>query len=100
LSVNNLLIQPGQDATYNYNYASGDINKGSPLFGTKVLITIHGMDETDTVSSSIYVPKQLTDMITEYPDSLSANQGLQLRWTPDDANTWGNVTIQHFITAA
>ena len=60
LSVNNQLIEPGQDFTYNYNYANGESNKGFQLFGTKVLVTIHGIDEADTVSSSIYVPKQLS----------------------------------------
>ncbi|HEY4936570.1 MAG TPA: hypothetical protein VII44_08315 [Puia sp.] len=96
LSVNNLVIQPGQDSTYNYNYnfTSGEVNKGSQLFGTQVLVTIRGMDEADTVSSSIYVPKQLTEMISEYPDNLSLNKGLQLQWTPDNQNSWGNVMIQ------
>ncbi len=32
LSVNNLLIQPGQDSTYSYNYASAEINKDLPAF--------------------------------------------------------------------
>ena len=96
LSVNNLLIQPGQDFTYNYNYAEGDINKNLPLFGTQVLVTIRGMEDDDTVTSSIYVPKQLTGIISNYPDTLSISQGLQLQWAPDDANTWGNVMIQLF----
>ena len=96
LSVNNLLIEPGQDATYSYIYGSGEVNKGSQLFGTQVLVTIRGMEEADTVTSSIYLPKQLTDMTSDYPDSLSANHGLQLRWAPDDANTWGNVMVQLF----
>jgi|SRR5450432_638640 hypothetical protein len=94
LYVNNLVIYPGQDSTYNYNYASGEINKNLPLFGTQVLITIRGMDEADTVSSSIYLPKQLTGLITNYPDTLSRNHGILLNWATDDENTWGNVMIQ------
>jgi hypothetical protein len=94
LSVNNLLIQPGQDSTYSYNYGSAEINKGFQVFGTHVLITIHGINEADTVSSSIYVPKQLTGIITSFPDTLSVSKGLQLQWTPDNENSWGHVMIQ------
>jgi hypothetical protein len=98
LSVNNQVILPGQDSTYNYNYnfTSGEINKGSQLFGTQVFVTIRGMDEADTVTSSVYVPKQLTGTITEYPNNLSLSKGLQLQWAPDEENTWGNVLIQLF----
>ena len=96
LSVNDLLIQPGQDYTYNYTYASGEINKVSGLFGTRVMVTIHGNDEGDTVSSSIYLPKKLSQMFEQYPDTLSINKGISLVWTPDSENTWGNVMIQLF----
>lgn len=96
LLVNNQVIQPDQDSTYsyNYNFTSGEINKGSELFGTKVLVTIRGMDDADTVTSSVYVPKQLSGTIAAFPSSLSLNKGIQLQWTPDDQNTWGNVLIQ------
>jgi hypothetical protein len=96
LTVNNLIIEPGQDFTYNYNYGSGEINKGSQLFGTKVLVTIRGIDESDTVSSSVYLPKQLSSITKQYPEILSTGHGLQLNWSPDDENTWGNVMIQLF----
>jgi hypothetical protein len=98
LSVNNQVILPGQDSTYNYNYnfTSGEINKGSQLFGTQVFVTIRGMDEADTVTSSVYVPKQLTGTITEYPNNLSLSKGLKLQWATDEENTWGNVLIQLF----
>jgi hypothetical protein len=96
LTVNNLLIQPGSDLTYNYNFGSGDAGKNLPLFGTHALITIRGQDDSDTVTSSVYVPKQLTGSFTGYPSTVSVNQGLQLNWTTDDANSWGNVVIQLF----
>ena len=51
------------------------MNKGFQLFGTKVLVTIRGQDDSDTVSSSIYVPKQLTGVITNYPDTLFSQSG-------------------------
>ena len=96
LSVNNLVIQPGQDSTYNYNYGPGETNKGFQLFGTQVLVTIHGIAESDTVTNSIYLPKQLSSFLENYPDTLSLSHGLQLKWTPDNENTWGNVLIQLF----
>jgi hypothetical protein len=94
LYVNNLNIQPGQDSTYNYSYASGGSGKTLPLFGTQVLITIRGMGETDTVTSSVYLPKQLAGVSANFPSSFSISRGLQLNWTPDTENTWGNVMIQ------
>jgi|SRR5450432_3019395 len=96
LTVNNILIQPGLDSTYSYEYASAAIAKSTPLFGSQVQITIRGTDEGDTVSNSIYVPKQLESPITVYPDVISLSEGLQLNWTPDDENVWGNVIIQVF----
>ncbi|HEY8734311.1 MAG TPA: hypothetical protein VIL90_07070, partial [Puia sp.] len=48
LSVNNLVIQPDQDSTYNYNYGPAETNKGFQLFGTRVLVTINGTAESDT----------------------------------------------------
>ena len=96
LSVNDQIIQPGQDSMYNYNYGSDEISKGVQLFGTKILVTIHGIDEADTVSSSIYLPKQLSPTLGEYPDTISMSRGLQLQWSPDEENTWGNVVVQLF----
>jgi hypothetical protein len=96
LTVNNLLILPSGDLTYNYIYGSGDIGKNLPFFGTRALITIRGQDDSDTVTSSIYVPKQLTSVIDNYPDTLSLSRGIQLHWVPDDANSWGNVMVQLF----
>ncbi len=93
LSVNNQIIEPGQNSLYNYNYGS-EANKGSQLFGTKVLVAIHGIDESDTVSSSIYLPKQLSSTISAYPDNLSLSHGFALQWAPDEANSWGHVLIQ------
>jgi hypothetical protein len=96
LSVNDLVIQPGQDSTYNYSYGPDETIKGDQLFGTKVLVTINGMDEADTVSSSIYLPKQLSPTLEDYPDTVSLTRGLQLQWSPDKDNTWGNVVVQLF----
>lgn len=96
LSVNNFLIEPSQNSTYNYNYifGSGELNKTPPVFGTQVLITIRGVNEADTVSSFVYVPKRLSGVISNYSDTLSLSKGLSLKWSPDSENTWGNVMIQ------
>jgi hypothetical protein len=99
LYVNNLFIQPGQDSLYNYSYASGGTGKNLPLFGTQVMVTIRGTGEADTVTSSLYLPKQLSGVPTNYPRSFSVSKGLQLSWTPDTENTWGNVMIQLYYFA-
>jgi hypothetical protein len=96
LTVNNQLIEPSQDFTYSYNYASGDLGKNMPFFGTHAQVTIRGQDDTDTVTSSIYVPKQLSGLIDGYPGTLSIDQGMLLHWAPDEDNSWGNVVIQLF----
>jgi hypothetical protein len=96
LTVNNTLIEPGRDFTYYYDYGSENSGKNLPMFGSQALITIRGQDDQDTVTSSIYVPKQLTGLIEGYPDTLSITRGLQLNWAPDEANSWGNVLIQLF----
>jgi hypothetical protein len=100
LSVNDQIIQPGQDSLYNYNYSSDEIIKSSQLFGTRILVAIHGMDEADTVSSSVYLPKQLSPSLVNYPDTISISNGLSLKWLPDSDNTWGNVLIQLFYYSA
>ncbi len=95
LTVNNQVIQPGLDSTYSYDYGSHDTGKGGwMLFGTQVQVTIRGSTDDDTVSNSVYMPKQLTGVITNYPDVLSLDKGLQLNWLSDNANSWGNVVIQ------
>jgi hypothetical protein len=94
LTVNELLIKPGYDSTYSYNYGGSFLNKASQVFGTRVMVHILGMNTADTVSSSVYVPKQLSGLLSGYPDTLSISHGQTLQWLPDSANTWGNVTIQ------
>ena len=95
LSVNNQEIQPGVDYTYKYNYAAGAA-KNLPLFGTNVMVTIHGTGNDDTISKSVYLPKQLLRLISDYPDTVHRSRGIQLNWSPDKENTWGNVLIQLF----
>jgi hypothetical protein len=100
LSVNDQIIPAGQDSMYNYNYGSDEISKSSQLFGTKILVSINGTDEADTVSSLIYLPKQLSPTLENYPDTISMAHGLPLQWSPDADNTWGNVMVQLFYYSA
>lgn len=95
LKVNNLEIQPGVDYLYNYNYSAGT-PKAAPLFGTNVIVNIRGTEVDDTISKSVYLPKQLVQLISAYPDSIHRKKGIQLNWSPDEENTWGNVMIQLF----
>ncbi len=95
LTVNNQQIQPGVDYTYNYNYTPGS-SKDLPLFGTDVNVTIRGTGDDDTVSRSVYLPKQLMRLISDYPDTVHLKLGVPLSWSPDKDNTWGNVLIQLF----
>src|SRR6185437_10992903 len=69
LKVNNLEIQPGVDYLYNYNYSAGT-PKAAPLFGTNVIVNIRGTEVDDTISKSVYLPKQLVQLISAYPDSI------------------------------
>ncbi|HEY4155742.1 MAG TPA: hypothetical protein VGM24_09940 [Puia sp.] len=95
LTVNDQEIQPGVDYTYNYNYSSGT-PKGAPVFGSNVMVTIRGTGADDTISRSVYLPKQLVQLISGYPDAIQRSKGLQLTWLPDEENAWGNVLIQLF----
>jgi hypothetical protein len=95
LTVNNQEIEPGVDYTYNYNYGPGT-PKVASLFGTNVMVTIRGTGDNDTISRSVYLPKQLLRLISDYPDTVHRSRGMQLNWSPDEENTWGNVVIQLF----
>jgi hypothetical protein len=100
LTVNDLLIQPGNDSTYSYDYGSSFQNKASQVFGTRVMVRILGTNAADTVSSGVYVPKQLSGLVSGYPDTLSISHGQTIQWLPDSANAWGNVTIQMIYYSA
>jgi hypothetical protein len=95
LSVNNQEIRPGVDYTYKYDYSSG-IPKATPLFGTNVVVTIRGTEADDSISKTVYLPKQLMQLISTYPDTIHRSKGILLNWRPDEENAWGNVLIQLF----
>ncbi|HVU85082.1 MAG TPA: hypothetical protein VHC50_09585 [Puia sp.] len=95
LSVNNQEIHPGVDYTYRYDYLAGT-PKAPPLFGTNVEVAISGIEPDDSISKTVYLPKQLMQLISAYPDTIHRSRGIQLTWSPDEENTWGNVLIQLF----
>lgn len=87
LSVNHQEINPGVDYTYNYDY-SGGAPKTAPLFGTNVVVTVRGTEASDSISNTVYLPKQLMQLVSVYPDSIHRTKGIQLSWAPDEENTW------------
>lgn len=95
LEVNNQEIQPGIGYLYSYDFGPGAV-KDASLFGTDVEVMIRGTDPDDTISSSVYLPKQLVQFISNYPDTIHRATGVQLHWIPDAANVWGNVLVQLF----
>jgi len=95
LSVNNQEIHPGVDYTYKYDY-SGGAPKAAPLFGTNVVVTVQGTEANDSISNTVYLPKQLMELISVYPDTIHRSKGILLNWAPDKENAWGNVLIQLF----
>ena len=95
LSVNHQEIHPGVDYTYNYDY-SGGTPKTAPLFGTNVVVTVRGTEANDSISNTVYLPKQLMQLVSVYPDTIRRTKGIQLNWAPDEENAWGNVLIQLF----
>jgi hypothetical protein len=61
-----------------------------------VVVTIRGTEADDSISKTVYLPKQLMELISTYPDTIQRSKGILLNWSPDEENTWGNVLIQLF----
>ena len=95
LVVNEISIVRGTDSTYNFGYDNTPyFQEGLSLFGTDVSIKIKGVTEADTVSKTVYLPKRLVKLISDFPDVLDLSKPLNLFWDPDEQNYWGNVIIQ------
>jgi hypothetical protein len=57
---------------------------------------VRGTEANDSISNTVYLPKQLLQLISAYPDTIHRTKGISLNWAPDEENTWGNVLIQLF----
>ena len=95
LLVNNKPISRNVDSTYSFDYAQeASLNEGLALYGTNVPITIHGVSDEDTVTTTVYLPKKIVQSLTDFPDSVGVSKSLTLKWVTDPNNRWGNVIIQ------
>ncbi len=95
LSVNDRNIIPGADSTYNFGYNNTPFfQEGLSLFGTNIKIRIHGKNEADTVSKTVYLPKKIVKLVSDFPEVLDLSKSLTLHWVPDEQNSWGKVIVQ------
>jgi hypothetical protein len=95
LVVNNRNILQGNDSTYSFGYNNSPyFQEGLSLFGTYVNIEVKGNSSGDTVTSTVYLPKKIVRVLTDFPDHIDLSQSLQLQWTADDWNPWKKVVIQ------
>jgi len=95
LAVNQRSIVRGTDSTYNFGYNNTPyFQDGLSLFGTDVTIKIKGTTEGDTVNKTLYLPKRLVKLISDFPDVIDLSKPLNLSWVPDERNNWGKVIIQ------
>ncbi|HTQ66138.1 MAG TPA: hypothetical protein VMI12_15180 [Puia sp.] len=100
LSVNNKAINRNVDSTYSYDYGEqSSLNEGLALYGTNVSITIKGCSNADTATKTVYLPRKLINVVSDFPDAIDASGDLSLKWAVDPANIWGHVIIQVYYYA-
>jgi hypothetical protein len=95
LSINDRDILPGVDSTYNFGYNNTPFfQEGLSLFGTNINIRIHGKNQDDTVSKTVYLPKKIVKLVSDFPEVVDLAKSLTLQWIPDNQNSWGKVIVQ------
>src|SRR5262249_16869308 len=68
LSVNNKVIDRNVDSTYSFDYGQqSSLSEGLALFGTNVSIQIKGVSNDDTVTKSVYLPKKIVHVVSDFP---------------------------------
>jgi len=97
LLVNNKPISMNVDSTFQFDYKEqSDLSEGIALYGTNVLITVKGKTDADTVTSTVYLPKKIVRVVSDFPAVISQSSDLTLSWIADPGNPWGNVIIQMY----
>ena len=95
LTVNERNISRGVDSTYNFGYDdTAYLQEGISLFGTNVTVRIKGKTDDDTINSTVYLPKRLVRVVSDFPDILDLSRDLTLTWDPDPLNLWRQVIVQ------
>ena len=100
LSVNSKAINRNVDSTYSFDYGEqSSLKEGLALYGTNVSITVKGCSDADTATKTVYLPRKLVNVVSDFPDAVDASQDLNLRWAVDPENAWGHVIIQVYYYA-
>jgi|GEM_PF-366475 len=101
LAVNGTVINPSASNTYRLGYTDSSGTwpaQGEALAGTNVNISITGATSADTVSQSVYMPKNVLTTTADFPPAGTGGpdntKSLTLHWVPDPATATQNVIIQ------
>jgi len=91
LYLNGQRMTASADSTYcnTLNDSSGSIYPS-----TNISIYVKGISAADTLTKSIYVPKKMISLISDYPfDTVDLSHNFTLKWNADSHTTWNNVVI-------
>jgi len=101
VSINSRVLTPQGDSSFQFSYTDsiGSIPaEGEALAGTNVVIKITGTTAADTVSQSIYMPKNVltkrTDWPTTYFNGVDTKNNLAVKWVSDSNTATKQVYIQ------
>ena len=95
LSVENRTITRNVDNSYSYGYGNpSDLQEAMSLFGRNVMIQVNGESPGDTVTATVYLPKKIVKLISDFPDSVASAKDVTLSWEPDNQYIWGQVVLQ------
>jgi hypothetical protein len=122
LSINSRSLNPNSDYSYYFGYSdsSSHLQEGLNLYGTNVKIKTTGSSAADTVTQMIYMPAKIYPYLnpgtsggggfvvyqaTSSPPNFPIGQidmasSLTFNWVPDPNNSWGNVEIKIWYSAA
>jgi hypothetical protein len=97
LSINARSLVANPDNTFHFGYSdsSAYLQEGLNLYGTNVKMKITGSSSADTVTQTIYMPKNVSSGSTNFPfGQINMANNLTLNWIPDAGNAWGSMVIK------